>query len=76
MVRFQLIEANENELRYAREGKDATVAYELEGSREAREKGSDGFAKWLKDTKRKILIVRSAALSGTMMRGSEISPAK
>ena len=54
MVRFQLIEANENELRYAREGKDATVAYELEGSREAQEKGSDGFAKWLKDTKRKI----------------------
>lgn len=54
MVRFQLIEANENELRYAREGKDATVAYELEGSREAREKGSVRFAKWLKDTKRKI----------------------
>jgi hypothetical protein len=54
MVRFQLIEANENELRYAREGKDATIAYELEGSREAREKGSVRFAKWLKDTKRKI----------------------
>ena len=54
MLRFQLIEANENELRYAREGKDATVAYELQGSEEARKKGSDEFAKWLKDTKRKI----------------------
>ena len=38
MVRFQLIEANENELRHAREGKDATVAYELEGSRDVGER--------------------------------------
>lgn len=33
MVRFELIEANEKELRYARVGKDATVAYALDGSK-------------------------------------------
>jgi hypothetical protein len=68
MLRFELIESNENELRYARKGKDATVAYAQGGSIETRwewdpvvgtyyrPKDSSHFAEWLKDTKKKTCV--------------------
>ena len=35
VVRLTLVEANENELRYRRKGKDATAVFDAEGSRAA-----------------------------------------
>jgi hypothetical protein len=52
MVRFELVESNDKELKYAREGKDATVAYELEGSREE----SVYFPKWVEENKAKCFV--------------------
>ena len=43
MVRFELIESNATEVKYARKGKDATVAYDLDGSKVPK----DEFPEWL-----------------------------
>ena len=65
MLRFELIESNENELRYARKGKDATVAYAQGGSIEQLHFDCEGRwwkekaitnAEWLKDTKKKTCV--------------------
>ena len=53
MVRFELVESKDKELKYAREGKDATVAYALEGSRV--ESVAD-FPKWVNDNKAKCFV--------------------
>lgn len=52
MVRFELVESNDKELKYAREGKDATVAYELRGSKQK----SVDFPKWVEDNKAKCFV--------------------
>ncbi len=52
VVRLTLVEANENELRYRRKGKDATHVFHAEGSRAASLARSnlhkDAFQEWLK----------------------------
>ena len=52
MVRFELIESNATEVKYARKGRDATVAYELKGSEVPRPE----FPKWLEDTKAECFV--------------------
>lgn len=61
VVRLTLVEANENELRYRRKGKDATAVFDAEGSRAAslartypedpEHKGI--FQEWLEENKKR-----------------------
>jgi hypothetical protein len=59
VVRLTLVEANENELRYRRKGKDATGVYDAEGSYAAQlARGNDpklkeAFREWLKGNEKR-----------------------
>ena len=56
MVRFELIEANEEELRYARVGKDATVAYMAVGLTAGSKMSEDEFQELLENHKAQSCI--------------------
>ena len=58
VVRLTLVEANENELRYRRKGKDATAVFDAEGSRAASlartyPEDPEIFQEWLEENKKR-----------------------